>query len=213
MSSSSGSGRELAKSMAFGVATLMMLPALVSFELRSWVLGRDRALEGSTQLLSLAPGVLGQYLRRAFLARALQQCDRSATIEFGTIFSKADAVIEANVYVGPRCHLGRVHLERDVLLAAGVHVPSGARTHGSDDLSVPMREQAGSLRTVRIGAGAWIGSGAIIMNDVGAETIVGAGAVVTGPLPARVVAGGVPARVLRSRGVFANPGASVEQVG
>lgn len=206
-------GRTVAKRIAFGIATVLVLPSVVSFFLRAQLFGRDRALEGSTQLLSLVPGVLGQYLRRAFLARALRRCDSSATIEFGTIFSKADAVIEAGVYVGPRCHLGLVHLERDVLLAAGVHVPSGGRTHGTDDLSVPIREQAGSLRTVRIGAGSWIGSGAIVMADVGGDTIVGAGAVVTGPLPARVVAGGVPARVLRSRGVLRNEGGSVEQVG
>ena len=37
------------------------------------------------------------------------------------------------------------------------------------------------------------------MADVGRDTIVGAGAVVTRPLPDRVIAGGVPARVVRQR--------------
>jgi len=52
---------------------------------------------------------------------------------------------------------------------------------------------------VRIGAGAWIGSAAIVMADVGSDTVVGAGAVVTKPLPDGVMAAGVPARALRSR--------------
>ena len=207
------SGRSIAKQAAFAVATLVVLPQVITYHLRSAVLGHNRALEGSTQLLSLVPGVLGQYLRRAFLGRVLRRCDPSATIEFGTILSKAEAVIDENVYIGPRCYLGLVHLERDVLLAGGVHVPSGSRTHGSDDVSAPIREQAGSLRMVRIGAGAWIGSGAIVMADVGSATIVGAGAVVTNTLPARVVAGGVPARVLRSREGFMAEPSSVEQVG
>ena len=213
MTSTTVPGRGAAKRLAFAVATLLVLPQLISFRARALLLGKDRALEGSTQLLSLAPGIIGQYLRRAFLARSLQRCDPSATIEFGTLFSKADAIIDANVYVGPRCHLGLVHLERDVLLAAGVYVPSGGRTHGSDNLGVPIREQAGTLRRVRIGQGAWVGSGAVVMADVGAETIVGAGAVVTTALPARVVAGGVPARVLRNRGVFAAASRSAEQAG
>jgi virginiamycin A acetyltransferase len=52
---------------------------------------------------------------------------------------------------------------------------------------------------VRIGAGAWIGSAAIVLADVGSETIVAAGSVVTKALPDRVIAAGVPARVVRRR--------------
>jgi virginiamycin A acetyltransferase len=121
-------------------------------------------------------------------------------IGFGTVFSKRGARLDEHAYVGPYCTLGLVHVERDALLASGVHVPSGGRTHGLGDLSMPIRQQPGSLRTVRIGEGSWIGNGAIVMADVGRGTVVGAGAVVTRSLPDYVVAAGVPARVLRVRG-------------
>jgi virginiamycin A acetyltransferase len=162
-------------------------------------MGEDRALSGSSQALSLIPGVCGQYLRRAFLARVLRGgCAASACIEFGTLFSQVGSQIDEKVYVGPRCHLGHVHLEREVLLAAGVHIPSGAHTHGTDPSS-PIHDQPGRLRRVRVGAGSWIGSNAVVLADVGRDTIVGAGAVVTHPLPDRVIAAGVPARVVRRR--------------
>ena len=122
----------------------------------------------------------------------------SSAIEFGVLFSKMDSGIEENVYVGPRCHLGSVYLERDVMLAAGVHIPSGPHTHGTD-ASVPMREQPGRLQRIRIGAGTWIGSNAVILASVGRDTIVAAGAVVTQPIPDGVIAGGVPARIIRRR--------------
>jgi acetyltransferase-like isoleucine patch superfamily enzyme len=51
--------------------------------------------------------------------------------------------------------------------------------------------------------GSWIGSNAVVMADVGAGCIVGAGAVVTRPLPPRVLAAGVPARVVRHLDVAA----------
>jgi virginiamycin A acetyltransferase len=196
--------RETLKALARAVATLAILPALISYWIRAAIIGRDRAVFGSTQALALLPGLPGQYLRRAFLARALAACHHSAAIEFGTIFSQADARIDENAYIGPRCHLGLVHIERNALLAAGVHVPSGGLTHGTGDLSVPIRDQLGSPRLVRIGEGSWIGSAAIVMADVGRDTIVGAGAVVTKPLPDRVIAAGVPARVLRSRDAVAS---------
>jgi acetyltransferase-like isoleucine patch superfamily enzyme len=191
--------REAAKALAHGLATIAVLPLLVSFFTRRAFLGANRALEGSSQTLSLVPGLLGDYLRRAFLAQTIAHCDRSATVQFGTIFSQAGARIDANVYVGPRCHLGLVHLERDVLLAAAVHVPSGGETHGIGDLDRPIREQPGSRKIVRIGEGTWVGSAAVVLADVGRHCVIGAGAVVTSPLPDYVIAAGVPARVIRSR--------------
>lgn len=189
--------KELLKAAARALATLVMLPAIASFKVRAALMGANRALTGSSQLWSLVPGLPGQYLRRALLSRALTGgCAATAVIEFGVLLSQVDSQIDDGVYVGPRCHLGHVHLERDVLLAAGVHVPSGAHTHGTDP-SGTFRDQPGDLRRVRIGAGSWIGSNAIVMADVGSHTIVGAGAVVTRPLPDRVVAAGVPARIVK----------------
>jgi acetyltransferase-like isoleucine patch superfamily enzyme len=191
--------RNAAKALGRGIATIAIAPVLISFFVRRSILGTDRALEGSTQALAMVPGLIGEYLRRAFLAHAIAYCDRSATIQFGTIFSQAGARIEANVYVGPRCHLGLVHLERDVLLAAAVHVPSGGETHGIADLERPIREQPGARRLVRIGEGTWVGSAAVVLADVGRHCVIGAGAVVTQPLPDYVIAAGVPARIIRSR--------------
>jgi virginiamycin A acetyltransferase len=191
--------RESFKTIARSAAFLAVLPSLASFAVRSSFLGRDRALEGSTQLLALVPGVLGQYLRRAFLARTIAACADTATVSFGTIFSKTGARLDDRVYVGAGCALGLVHLEQDVLVGSGVHITSGAETHGTDDAARPIREQEGRAVLVRIGRGAWIGSGAIVMADVGANAVVGAGAVVTKPIPESVVAVGVPASVIRSR--------------
>jgi acetyltransferase-like isoleucine patch superfamily enzyme len=191
--------REVIKAIARAVATVRVLPTLIWFHIQARVFSEDQALERATQKLSLAPGVGGDYMRRAFLMRALSACHRTATVQFGTIFSQAGARLDANVYVGPRCHLGLVHLERDVLLAAGVHIPSGGATHGIENVDRPIREQPGRRTLVRIGEGTWIGSAAVVLADVGCHSVIGAGSVVTTPLPDYVIAAGVPARVIRSR--------------
>jgi|SRR5438105_2113985 len=191
--------RDAVKAAARAAAHVAVAPLLVSFAVRSRLLGRDRALQASSQLLSLVPGVVGQYVRRAFLSHTIAFCDKTAVIEFGVLVSRVDTRLDARTYIGPGCHLGRVHVERDVLLASGVHVPSGAKTHRIDDASRPIREQGDDEQVVRIGAGSWIGEAAVIMADVGRDSVVGAGAVVTRPLPAECIAAGVPARVLRYR--------------
>jgi acetyltransferase-like isoleucine patch superfamily enzyme len=191
--------RNGAKTIALALATLLVLPELLSYVLRRRFLGRDRAFQNSCQLLALVPGTLGQYLRRAFLIRTLRRCHPSVTVEWGACLTKVDAILDKNVYIGPNSHLGLVHVEEEVLVGAGAHVPSGGHMHAFADAETPLREQGGERRLVRLGAGCWIGSAAVVMADVGRNTIVGAGAVVTRPLPDWSIAGGVPARVIKER--------------
>jgi virginiamycin A acetyltransferase len=197
--------REAVKQLVRLLALVAVTPQLISFAVRARIIGRDRALEGSTQTLALIPGLVGQYLRRAFLAHTIASCHETAAISFGTVFSQAGARIDANVYVGAHCFLGLVHIERDVLIGSAVHVPSGRHTHGTADRSTPIREQEGERTLVRIGEGAWIGSAAIVMADVGRHSVVGAGSVVTKPIPDGVVAAGAPARIIRQRAAIELP--------
>ena len=191
---------EFLKSTTRLAAHVAATPFVLSFKVRAALLGRDRAIQSSTQLLALVPGLTGQYLRRAFLSRTIDACHHTVVVEFGTTFSRADARLDERAYIGPGCHLGLVHVERDVLIAAGVHIPSGSMTHRIDDVTKSIRDQPSAHRLVRIGAGSWIGAAAVVMADVGRDSVVGAGAVVTQPVPAGVIAGGVPARVIRIRG-------------
>lgn len=188
-----------AKAVARLAALIGVSPVLLSFHLNAAFRGRDRALESRSQLLALWPGLTGQYLRRAFLQGVLARCHPTALVEWGTIFSQAGAMLDENVYVGPRCGLGLVHLQKDVLLAANVQIPSGGATHYFDDPDAPIREQGGERKLVTVGEGAWIGTGAIVLADVGKGSVIAAGAVVTKPIPEFVIAGGVPAKVIRPR--------------
>lgn len=188
------------KSVARGLAFVAISPMLLWFIVKRALLGPDRALQGSAQTLALVPGLPGQYLRRAFLSVAIARCAPTTVVEFGVTFSQSGARLDENVYVGPFCSIGRVHLERDVLVAGGVHIPSGADTHATALADVAIREQGGTRELIRVGQGTWIGNGAIVMADVGRDCVIGAGAVVTTVIPDRSVAVGVPARVIRVRG-------------
>lgn len=190
----------LLKRATLALATIAILPRFLVWLAMSLVVGRDAALMGASQSLSRIPGLRGRYQRVAFLRLSLDYCDQTACVEFGTVFSQCAARLGRNVYIGPYCQIGRAHIGADTLLASGVQVPSGPDTHGTARLDVPIREQPGRLRTVSIGRDCWIGSGAVVLNDIGDQSVVAAGAVVVNPVPERVVVGGVPAKVLRTRG-------------
>jgi acetyltransferase-like isoleucine patch superfamily enzyme len=92
--------------------------------------------------------------------------------------------------VGPRC-----------LVADWVYV--GDFDHRYDDRDVPVKDQGIVKTPVRIGADVWIGVKASVLRgaQIGDGCVVGAHAVVKGTHPAGAVLAGVPARVLRMRGV------------
>lgn len=198
------------KMVARFTALVVICPWLVVFWLQARVISPNRAIQNVTQGIAFFPGLSGQYLRNAFLRQVLAKCDQSAVIEFGTTFSQVEAELAENVYIGPNCILGWARIGKDTLIGSAVQIPSGPNTHGIEDLHRPIREQPGNPQPVTIGENCWIGAGAIVMADVGRDTVVAAGAVVTKPLPTGVLAGGVPAKVIRARTDSQSAGAKAE---
>jgi UDP-2-acetamido-3-amino-2,3-dideoxy-glucuronate N-acetyltransferase len=116
----------------------------------------------------------------------------------------AESVIGRGSAVDNDVRVGaRVRAQTDVYLAAftvvedDVFVGPGAITTNDDTMS---RHTRGTpLRGAILRRGCRIGGGAVLTPgvEVGEEAFVAAGAVVTGDLPSRAVAMGVPARVVR----------------
>jgi acetyltransferase-like isoleucine patch superfamily enzyme len=121
------------------------------------------------------------------------------TIEFGTWIAHRRVSIGRCVYVGGRCTLGMCSIGDHTLIGSNVDILAGRYTHRFDDLSKPICEQDHVFRQVRIGRNAWIGNSAVVMDDVGDDTIIGAGSVVVKPIPAGTIAVGNPCIVKKER--------------
>lgn len=109
--------------------------------------------------------------------------------------------------IGDRCLIGRnatitahreIVIEDDVWMGNGVYISDQNHDWADPDRSIG--EQSQDPEPVRIGAGSWIGNGAMILpgGSTGRRVVVAAGAVVTGPVPDFSIVGGVPARVIGS---------------
>ncbi len=129
------------------------------------------------------------------------------------------------VRVGRHCIItaqnGHLELGERVALSPNVHVSAddgaiviGARTaigmgtvlraanHRIDRLDVPIMDQGHTPGRIVIGEDVWIGANCVITPDVtiGRGAVVGAGAVVTADVAPLAIVGGVPARVIGTRG-------------
>jgi acetyltransferase-like isoleucine patch superfamily enzyme len=95
---------------------------------------------------------------------------------------------------------GGLRIGRDCAVASGVILYSQTNADSAGD-GTPVACQPTVYALVQVQDGCWLGAGVRILPGVtvGAGTHVGAGAVVTRSLPARSVAVGVPAHVVRER--------------
>jgi len=191
--------KESMKTFLEFVAGVSALPSLLAYRFYRELLGADRACEVVSQRASKWTGICGEYRRRILYKKILLKMGDGVVIAFGSCLSKPTVELGHRVYIGAYSMLGDVVVGDDTLIADHVCIPSGAHQHGFSRLDIPIREQAGLSRTMHIGCDSWIGSGAIILADVGDHCIVGAGSVVTHPVEDYKIVAGNPARVIGDR--------------
>jgi carbonic anhydrase/acetyltransferase-like protein (isoleucine patch superfamily) len=109
--------------------------------------------------------------------------------------------------IGDRCVIGRgthivahqsVDIGEDVFTGPYVYITD--QNHGYLDPDMPIGRQFPVNKPVRIGAGSWLGTGAIVLPgaSIGRNVVVAGGSVVRGAVPDHSVVAGVPARVVRA---------------
>ncbi|HXC82314.1 MAG TPA: acyltransferase [Trebonia sp.] len=108
--------------------------------------------------------------------------------------------------IGDRCVIGRgshivahqsVRIGDDVWTGPYVYITD--QNHGYADPHTPIGRQLPVNRAVTIGAGSWLGAGAIVLpgSRIGRNVVIAAGSVVRGEVPDRCVVAGVPAKIVR----------------
>ena len=183
------------------ICMLFTLPLSVPSLLLYNLFGSERLFAGSAQLLSLIPGLTGQYIRTSFYKITLSKCHYDLAVNFGSFFAHPTARVGRRVVVSVYSIIGTATIDDDVLISARVSLLSGKYQH-SDEISTDAKTTDIDTNTTKskritIGKNCWIGENAIIMDSIGNNCTVSAGSVVTKPMPDNMTAIGNPARFLK----------------
>jgi acetyltransferase-like isoleucine patch superfamily enzyme len=134
--------------------------------------------------------------------RGILRNERGGRIEIGS-----------RVYIGDATILSAT---KEIVIGAATLLAHGVQVFDNDSHPIDPQERARHFRIilgleapspvkigaapVRIGARCWIGMQSLIMKgvDIGDDTIIAAGSVVVSDIPSNVIAGGTPARVLKT---------------
>ena len=125
----------------------------------------------------------GVEFRRNFRAELAGPQSR-IEIGAGSVFTY-DVIVQCatTIEIGTRCMFGQATLVVD-------------GNHRYRDLDTPMLNQGYDLRPIRIADDVTVTTKCTIIADIGTRAFIGANALVTKPVPAYTVNGGVPSRVL-----------------
>lgn len=176
---------------------ILMWPVALPLALLSRL--SDIVFRSSSELLALVPYFPGVILRYEFYRFALRACGRNVVVESGVIFIYRDVVVGSDVLIGRYSIVHHCDIGDHTLIGERCTLLSGSRQHRHVRVDVPMSQQGGEKRRITLAGDCWIGSHAVVMNDVGRGAVVAAGAVVKDPVPELTIVGGVPARELGKR--------------
>jgi acetyltransferase-like isoleucine patch superfamily enzyme len=154
----------------------------------------------ASEALAGIPFSAGWKLRSLIYREVLPRFGSDVVLHVGVVISDPRTTFGSDVWVSYGTYLDYAEIGNSVLVGPHACLLAGGRHHNFDRTDIPIKSQGNPEKeAVRIGDGAWIGAGAIVMASVGQDAIVGAGSVVTKEVPAFAIVVGNPARVLRFR--------------
>lgn len=163
-------------------------------------LGNDLFIFLWRMLFAWLPSLPGKWVRRIVLSIVLKECGKGIKVGENVHIEYPRRIhIGNNVRINRNCHLsgaGEIYIADHVMLAhrtiietAGHEIVSGELFHKTPII----------YGKVKIGSNTWCGTRTTILynTNIGKNSVIAAGAVVITDIPSNVIAGGVPAKVIR----------------
>ena len=164
------------------------------------LLCQEWPLHAGLQLTSWLPDNVIFYRFRGWLAcHFLGSCTGDLRIGRNIVFyNERNVHLGQHVFMAYGCYLladAQIWIEDEVMLGPYCVISAGNHTRRNGSF----RYGPADARPIRIGRGSWIGAHATVTagTTIGNGSVIAAGAVVTHSIPPNVLAGGVPARVIK----------------
>jgi acetyltransferase-like isoleucine patch superfamily enzyme len=183
--------------LLIGLVGMLLWPIVIPLAALSRL--SDVVFRTCSEFLAVFPYFPGVILRYEFYRFALRRCGRNVLIEGGAVFVYRDVQVGNDVLIGRYSIVHHCDIGDGVLIGDRVTLLSGSRQHRFTRTDIPMTQQGGEKRRIRIEDDCWIGSHAVVMNDVRRGSVVSAGAVVREEVAPLTMVGGVPAKKIGER--------------
>ena len=186
----------------------------------------NEILDWIETLFSFLPGHSGTLIRKLWFSKRFKGNKIKALVSTGCKFESLENMsFTENIYIGRNSFFssngGSIKIGSNVAFNSNVHINSSVggeiligdnvligpnvvmRTanHKYDDLTIPMNMQGHSIQDIIIENNVWIAANVVVLGGVkiGTGSIIAAGSIVTKDIPTNVIAGGIPAKILKKK--------------
>jgi galactoside O-acetyltransferase len=173
-------------------------PAWAAARWRRWYHGRQLARVGPGAAFGSHLLIVGGHRIRLGSSFSCWRFCTLAACDDGDIEAGDRVSLNSNVYLNACCG-GSIRLGNDVLV--GPNVVMRASDHNFASVERPIREQGHVPRSIVIDDDVWLSANVTVVGGVriGRGAVVAAGAVIVDDVEPWTLVGGVPARILRRR--------------
>lgn len=188
--------RKAAKSVLFWSCVVIISPLILITMIES-ALGegnREKLFCFGGELLSLIPGMLGNYFRKGYYWAVCTDVSPHVQYNFMSLLAHRQNRIRAGTLIGAYTTIGYADIGENVLFGSKISIISGKYQHGKPS----ERANGGKLTeenvVLKIGNNCWIGQDSVILANIGENCTVAAGSVVFRDVPDSTTVMGNPAR-------------------
>jgi len=186
------SGRNKFKKYKYIISILIKLNAILPNSINKLLLNTFRNISGKKGLL----------IRYILFKNLSKTCGDNISIAEGVfLFNINKMSFGSNISIHPMCYidaLGELIIGNDVSIAHNTSILT--TNHTWHDNSRPIKYNKVTKEKVFIEDNVWIGAGCRILSGVNIQSrsVIAAGAVVTNDVKANTIVGGIPAKVIKS---------------
>ena len=175
---------------------IITLPFIILSYIESLFFGKscERIFGNCKELLAFCPTIIGQYMRLGFYWATCTKISPDVSLLLGSMIAHRDTIIGSNVVIGCYSIIGYAEIGNNVIMGSRISIISGKYTHGKPGEREETDETEDKPVRISIGDNSWIGEGALLLANVGANCTVGAGSVVFKDFSDGITIMGNPAR-------------------
>ncbi len=150
-------------------------------------------------IISNIPGTLGVLTRRFSYKLLLKKCGKNLFMDIGSVITYKETILGDNIFIGPYSKIDLAEIGNDTMISYDVVISGSKNAHGTAKKGLIRLQKGEEPRKITIGEDVWVGTRAVVFEDIKKGTIVASTSLVNKIFSEYSIVAGIPAKIIGKR--------------